>query len=98
MNYRRKSTEGWSIGSVLFDFIGGTLSLIQMFLFAMNYNDWLSLFGSITKFGLAIASIVFDIVFIVQHYFLYRIPKEQVNNYQVLDNNNEETETVTVNT
>ncbi|CAF3516127.1 unnamed protein product [Rotaria socialis] len=96
MNRRRKSTEGWSIGNVIFDFLGGILSLIQMCLFAINYNDWLSLFGSITKFGLAIVSITFDIVFIVQHYVLYKNREHKPDGYQVLDNN-EETTAVTVN-
>ncbi|TRZ01413.1 hypothetical protein DNTS_015151 [Danionella cerebrum] len=36
MNYRRKSTEGWSIGNVLLDFTGGSFSLVQMFLEAYN--------------------------------------------------------------
>ncbi|KAG7217461.1 hypothetical protein INR49_021515 [Caranx melampygus] len=30
MNYRRQSTEGWSIGNVLLDFTGGILSILQM--------------------------------------------------------------------
>ena len=36
MNFRRKSTQGWSIGNVLLDFTGGSLSLLQMFLLAYN--------------------------------------------------------------
>ncbi len=36
MNYRRKSTEGWSIGNVLLDFTGGSFSLLQMFLISYN--------------------------------------------------------------
>ena len=36
MNFRRKSTEGWSIGNVLLDFTGGSFSLLQMFLLAYN--------------------------------------------------------------
>ncbi|XP_013403521.1 cystinosin [Lingula anatina] len=75
MNFRRKSTEGWSIGNVLLDFTGGTLSLLQMFLIAYNYNDWGSLFGDPTKFGLGAFSILFDILFITQHYCLYRHSK-----------------------
>ncbi|CAF1023957.1 unnamed protein product [Adineta steineri] len=71
MNYRRQSTEGWSIGNILLDFTGGLLSVLQMFLLATNYNDWSSIFGSPTKFGLGLFSILFDILFIVQHYVLY---------------------------
>lgn len=37
MNFRYKSTEGWSIGNVLLDFTGGSFSLLQMFL--QSYNN-----------------------------------------------------------
>ena len=40
MNYRRKSTEGWSIGNILLDFTGGSFSLFQMFLLAYNNGRW----------------------------------------------------------
>lgn len=72
MNYRRKSTEGWSIGNVLLDFTGGSFSLIQMFLEAFNNDKWMFIFGDPTKFGLGALSMFFDIVFIIQHYCLYR--------------------------
>jgi len=36
MNYKRQSTYGWSIGGVLLDITGGTLSILQMFLLAYN--------------------------------------------------------------
>ncbi len=39
MNYRRKSTMGWSIGNVLLDFTGGLLSIMQMFILAYNNGD-----------------------------------------------------------
>lgn len=38
MNYRRKSTQGWSIGNILLDFTGGLLSMVQMMLNAYNYG------------------------------------------------------------
>uniref|UniRef100_A0A2P2I6H7 Cystinosin homolog n=1 Tax=Hirondellea gigas TaxID=1518452 RepID=A0A2P2I6H7_9CRUS len=71
-NYLRKSTSGWSIGNVLLDFTGGSLSILQMFLLAYNYNDWGSIFGDPTKFGLGLFSMLFDIFFIIQHYVLYK--------------------------
>ena len=43
MNFRRKSTVGWSIGNVLLDFTGGTLSILQMFLISYNYGNYLSI-------------------------------------------------------
>ncbi|GLH11609.1 Cystinosin like protein, partial [Gryllus bimaculatus] len=72
MNYRRKSTVGWSIGNILLDFTGGILSMLQMILNAYNYNDWKSIFGDPTKFGLGLFSVIFDIFFMIQHYVLYR--------------------------
>lgn len=35
-------------------------------------DDWQSIFGDPTKFGLGLFSVLFDILFIVQHYCLYR--------------------------
>jgi len=72
LNYRRKSTAGWSIGNILLDFTGGTLSMLQMILNAYNYDDWVSIFGDPTKFGLGLFSVAFDVLFIIQHYVLYR--------------------------
>ncbi|MBN3317076.1 CTNS protein, partial [Atractosteus spatula] len=72
MNYQRKSTEGWSIGNVLLDFTGGAFSLLQMFLQSYNNDEWKLIFGDPTKFGLGLFSILFDILFMVQHYCLYR--------------------------
>ncbi|KAE8293885.1 Cystinosin [Larimichthys crocea] len=40
MNYRRKSTEGWSIGNVLLDFTGGVLSILQMILQSYNNGNY----------------------------------------------------------
>lgn len=84
MNYQRQSTEGWSIGNVLLDLTGGSFSLIQMFLQSYNNDQWELIFGDPTKFGLGIFSIFFDIIFMIQHYCLYR-NKEPV--YQILNGN-----------
>ncbi|GAA6100072.1 cystinosin [Tachysurus ichikawai] len=77
MNYQRQSTEGWSIGNVLLDLTGGSFSVLQMFLQSYNNNQWKLIFGDPTKFGLGIFSIFFDIIFMIQHYCLYR-PMYQV--------------------
>uniref|UniRef100_H2YA01 Cystinosin n=1 Tax=Ciona savignyi TaxID=51511 RepID=H2YA01_CIOSA len=65
MNFRRKSTEGWSIGNVLLDFTGGSLSILQMFLQSYNNAEWDLVFGDPTKFGLGVFSIFFDVIFII---------------------------------
>lgn len=77
MNYKRKSTVGWSIGNIFLDFIGGFLSILQMTLNAYNYNDWISFFGDATKFGLGLFSLIFDIFFMLQHYVFYRDADEK---------------------
>lgn len=81
-NFRRKSTKGWSIGNILLDFTGGAMSMIQMFIIAYNYDDWGSLFGDPTKFGLSLFSILFDVLFIVQHYLLYGNKKSSYENIE----------------
>lgn len=86
MNYRRRSTVGWSIGNVLLDFTGGTLSILQMILQSYNNDQWRLVFGNPTKFGLGLFSVLFDLLFIAQHYCLYRntseyqeVPAEEPN-------------------
>jgi len=80
MNYKRKSTIGFSIESVLTDLIGASFSLVQMFLLAYNNNVWNSIFGDLTKFGLGFLSIVIDVIFTLQHYVFY--PK--LKTYEVI--------------
>ena len=72
MNYRHKSTKGWSVGNILLDLSGGLASLLQMILLADNSQDWTSLTGDLTKLGLSAVSLSFDLVFLLQHYVLYR--------------------------
>ena len=72
MNYRRKSTDGWNIILVLLDLTGGVFSSAQMILDGYNFNDWSSLTGNPTKFGIALVTYVFDFIFILQHYVWYR--------------------------
>lgn len=40
MNYKRKSTVGWSIFNIFLDFTGGSLSFLQMALDAINGNKY----------------------------------------------------------
>ena len=41
MNYKRKSTVGWSIGNIFLDFTGGILSMLQMIVNSYNYGNQL---------------------------------------------------------
>jgi len=77
LNYQRQSTVGWSITNILLDFSGGVLSLAQLFLDSWLAHDWSSVTGNPVKFGLSLLSILFDVLFMVQHYVLYRHAREK---------------------
>lgn len=77
LNYKRRSTEGWSINQILFDFAGGILSLTQLLIDSSFQGDWSGITGNPAKFGLSNISLFFDIIFITQHYLLYRRPREE---------------------
>lgn len=70
-NHRRRSTEGWSIDQVLLDACGGVFSLVQLVVDSSMQADWSGLTGNPVKLGLANISLLFDIVFMTQHYVLY---------------------------
>jgi len=40
--------------------------------YLVDVDDWKSIFGDPTKFGLGAFSIFFDVIFMFQHYVLYR--------------------------
>jgi hypothetical protein len=71
MNVSRKSTVGWSIENVLLDFSGGLLSVAQLLLQCAVKSDFTQILGNPVKFGLGFVSLLFDIVFMVQHYMVY---------------------------
>mgnify|MGYP001131447129 CR=1 FL=1 len=71
-NFVRKSTEGWSVGQPLLDIAGGLMSFGQQFVDAINEGDWAIIYGNPVKLGLALISIAFDLLFMTQHYILYR--------------------------
>uniref|UniRef100_A0A7E4VHQ4 Cystinosin homolog n=1 Tax=Panagrellus redivivus TaxID=6233 RepID=A0A7E4VHQ4_PANRE len=84
LNFKRKSTTGWSIGNVLLDFTGGSMDITQMVLQASNTDDWSGFTGNPVKFGLGLVSMIFDVVFMIQHYGLYRNSEGPVS-YDVVD-------------
>lgn len=58
-------------------------------------DDWSGMFGDLTKFGLGAFSIMFDLVFVVQHYVLYRpgrsvqVPITSASDYETLHGDND---------
>ncbi|CAD8106812.1 unnamed protein product [Paramecium sonneborni] len=71
LNYQRKSTEGWSILNILLAFIGGILSFLQMLIDQLNGKSANLVEMNIVKFILSCIVLVFDLIFIFQHYVIY---------------------------
>ncbi|GJJ77784.1 cystinosin [Entomortierella parvispora] len=72
LNFTAKSTVGWSIHNILLDFTGGVLSIGQLVLDSSLSGDWSGISGDPVKFGLGFLSIAFDLIFMTQHFVLYR--------------------------
>lgn len=67
-NHRRGTTDGFSMHNVVLDFTGGSLSVAQLVLDSWATNDWSAVTGDLVKFLLGLTSMVFDVVFVMQHY------------------------------
>lgn len=72
VNHRNRSTAGWSIGQILLDLTGGALSIAQQAVDSYLQRDWSGITGNPVKFALGNVSMLYDFVFITQHYVLYR--------------------------
>jgi cystinosin len=72
VNYKRRSTRGWSIVQILLDLTGGVLSLVQLIIDSAFQDDWSGVTGNPIKFLLSNVTIFFDLIFVIQHYVLYR--------------------------
>ena len=73
LNYKNKSTVGWSIGNVMLDFTGGVFSLLQLIIEAVGNGKPIIGDGAfnLVKFTLSILSIGYNIIFFIQHWVLY---------------------------
>ncbi|AOW02918.1 PQ loop repeat-domain-containing protein [Yarrowia lipolytica] len=78
-NFRRKSTKGWSIVSILCDFGGGILSLAQLILDGYINHDYEGIFKNVPKLLLSLITLIFDIMFMLQHYVWYNDSNFQVS-------------------
>lgn len=70
-NHRNRSTAGWSISMILLDFSGGVLSITQQAIDSYLQADWSGITGNPVKFALGNVSMIYDVVFMTQHYVLY---------------------------
>ena len=68
LNCRRGSTEGWSIWNVWLDFSGGLLSITQQCIDSASTGNWSGVYGDPVKLALGACSIIFDLLFLSQHY------------------------------
>lgn len=72
LNFRRKSTKGLSITMFLLDITGAILSLLQLVIDSASGGDWSGVLGNPAKFALGNVTLFFDVLFLYQHYVLYR--------------------------
>ena len=68
-NYKRKSTKGWPALKMILDLVGGIFALVSG---SISVENGLN----IAKFGLALMTIVYDLIFLFQAFVLYRKPKK----------------------
>mmetsp|Transcript_10035 Transcript_10035/g.19766 ORF Transcript_10035/g.19766 Transcript_10035/m.19766 type:complete len:291 (-) Transcript_10035:496-1368(-) len=71
LNFRRQSTEGWSVIQVCLDAEGGIFSTAQQILDAIVTQHRSSITGNPAKMGLGLISLVFDAILMIQHWVLY---------------------------
>ncbi|XP_065879900.1 cystinosin homolog [Euphorbia lathyris] len=79
MNFMRKSTDGFSIGNILLDFLGGVTNYAQMVVQSVDQNSWVNFYGNIGKTLLSLVSVFFDLVFMCQHFILYRSKRSRIS-------------------
>lgn len=70
-NYNRKSTHGWPILMIWFDFTGALFSFVQLLVDAHDVNNMWAIFNNKPKLFLAVQVFIADSIFFFQHYYLY---------------------------
>ncbi|KAH1193134.1 Cystinosin [Glycine max] len=71
MNFLRKSTDGFSIGTILLDFSGGIFNYSQMVVQSIDQGSWVNFYGNIGKVLISLVTIFYDSILMCQHYVLY---------------------------
>ncbi|KAJ5036370.1 hypothetical protein NUH16_004244 [Penicillium rubens] len=69
---RAAVNDGVSIGAILVDLSGAVVSLMQLVLDSSLQADWSGAIGNIAKLLLGNISVLFDLIFIFQHFGLHR--------------------------
>ena len=91
-NYKRKSTKGFAIASVLLDTGGGFLSMGQLVFDGIINNDMEGIYKNVAKFLLAWVTIFFDVILMLQHYYWFRDGGDELPTYEMVKRGDEETE------
>ena len=90
LNWKNKNTRGWSIVQVFPDLGGAIFSFLQMVVMSINTRDWNTCFGNPTKVFLAVLTIAYDSIFIIQHFVIYRKNNKLLEQYTPVEGNTEE--------
>ena len=88
LNWKRKSTLGWSLENVILDLTGGLLTFLQIIFDKMDGKATNLFSGSlnIAKFALSIISASFDFIFLFQHFILYHGNESENEDFnQIID-------------
>lgn len=71
LNYRRKSTHGFSTTVILLDLTGSLASLLELIISSLLAHDPRGIIGNPAKLGLSLLTMGPDCVFILQRFVLY---------------------------
>lgn len=71
LNARRKTTVGANIHNFSLDLAGGVMSVCQQLLLAHLDDNWRALAGNWVKLSLGAICIIYDCVFMLQHFCLF---------------------------
>ncbi|WVQ67791.1 uncharacterized protein L199_005996 [Kwoniella botswanensis] len=73
LNWKLRSVEGFAIGQIICDLIGSILSFAQLVISSILVShDPQGIIANPAKLGLSFLSLTFDLIFIVQKYWLFR--------------------------
>ncbi|KAL8996439.1 MAG: hypothetical protein Q9169_004033 [Polycauliona sp. 2 TL-2023] len=90
-NYVCQSTVGWSIWQILLDLVGGFLSVVQLVIDSLlDGGDWSGVTGNPVKFALGNVTVVFDVIFVLQHYVWYRKARKEAEGKELERGEDEE--------
>lgn len=80
-NWVCRSTAGWNIGQNVLDLVGAVLSVAQLVIdsFLEGGGGWSGVLGNPVKFALGNVTVVFDVIFLLQHYVWFRGARGQAD-------------------